>query len=494
MGVGALRKAGITAVPVVIVAALLQAGQAKTLAIRDVARLVLRGGTDPHAAGDINGDGKADVVIGDPAASRNDRHLSGSAYVLFGPLGRGSISLDTAVRRGFRIDGAGEEHFIGVEASGGGDINGDGLSDIVFGAALADPGVGRDEIDHRTRASAGRVYVVFGKRDRSNVDLQEFDRNIQGSQGFHIDGAFNRDLAGEEVAAVADMNGDGRDEVLVGAPFAGAAYVVFGKADPAPVDLLAFETGAQGALGYRIDHPIPPYDEDMSVDGLGDVNGDGRGDLGLGICPEFARCRTWVIFGKEDGESQNATELGRGGYRINGTEIVESLGKFSVRGPDFNRDGLADFGLVGERDAFVIFGKKTSETIATARLGRHGYRMRGGWGDVRGLGGPLDSLGGMGDVNRDGISDIIVGASEEGGTSPYRRPGAALVVFGKRDRRNVDLRRLGAAGYKLVGARRDSGVGETMAGPGDVTGDRRPDLLAGTLRALSYLVSGATFR
>ena len=189
--------------------------------------------------GDVNGDGVSDVAVGAASVDAPGRTDAGVVYVVFGgtPLGR----LDLRTAPGFRIvgprqgrnrplpvfqpDGPPKGAMAGSAVAGAGDVNADGLADILVGAPFA----GR-----RGRAFSGSAYVVFGKRSTSSVDLQRLGRG-----GFRIDGPRRDAAAATEVAGVGDVNGDGRADVVVSSDrvLRSAAYVVFGKASSAPVDL-----------------------------------------------------------------------------------------------------------------------------------------------------------------------------------------------------------------------------------------------------------------
>jgi hypothetical protein len=110
-------------------------------------------GTAVADAGDVNGDGISDLVIGAPGAGANGRVLSGSAYVVFGQGGPGPINLPTDAAGGFRIDGAASGDRLGTAVQSAGDVNGDQRADVLVGARGADP---------LSRVRAGAVYVVFG--------------------------------------------------------------------------------------------------------------------------------------------------------------------------------------------------------------------------------------------------------------------------------------------------------------------------------------------
>jgi hypothetical protein len=184
-------------------------------------------GSSVSAAGDVNGDGYADVIVGASLADPFGRGGAGAAYILYGDL---SGNLSDAYLDGrrtvpaLRILGADAGDALGTSVAAAGDVNGDGFDDLIVGAYLADPA---------GRVNAGSTYVVFGSavKDRT-VDLANL-----GSAGFRVDGSATNDLSGYSVAGAGDVNGDGYADLLVGASRAdpngladaGATYVVFGE-------------------------------------------------------------------------------------------------------------------------------------------------------------------------------------------------------------------------------------------------------------------------
>ena len=180
-------------------------------------------GSSVASAGDINGDGRTDVIVGAPWADPFSRTSAGSSYVVYGTTSPSNVDLASPLgSSGFRIDGAAGSTFSGDSVAAAGDINGDGRADVIVGAPLSDPS---------SRTNAGSSYVVYGTASPSNVDLAS-----RGSSGFRIDGAAAGDFSGDSVAPAGDINGDGRADVIVGAsgasPFsrtgAGSSYVIYG--------------------------------------------------------------------------------------------------------------------------------------------------------------------------------------------------------------------------------------------------------------------------
>ncbi|MCP4306559.1 MAG: hypothetical protein GY788_17155, partial [bacterium] len=170
------------------------------------------------------------------------------AYVVFGSGsgfgsdvgGRQVIDLTSlSASEGFIIQGDEGSDRAGYIVSSAGDVNGDGFDDLIIGAPLGDDG----------GSFAGEAYVVFGTdagfgtpdlASRQVIDLT----NLSAAQGFIIQGDEGSDRAGWSVSSAGDVNGDGFDDLIVGAPFgddggtyAGEAYVVFGGASPVNVDL-----------------------------------------------------------------------------------------------------------------------------------------------------------------------------------------------------------------------------------------------------------------
>ena len=408
------------------------------------------------AAGDVNGDGLADVIVGAPGANSD----AGRSYVVFGRSGSGTIDLSGLGSGGFVIEGGADGDRSGWGVAGGGDVNGDGLSDLIVGAPRAPNGEVR-----------GTGYVVYGRTETSLIALSD----TLGSQGFVIQGPDNGDFAGRSVAIAGDVNGDGLADVIVGAPFsdeggvdAGAAVVVFGSPLGAAVD------GANlGSHGFVIRGTTSNSVSCESVIGVGDVNGDGLADLGLGVWApaqwgSLAASESYVVFGQTGTTDVNLGSLGTQGLLIRArTEAWRFASNMRI-GPagDINGDGLADL-IVGTRLAdeerglsYVVFGQSQSGVVELddVAYGIGGFAIVGAGSDHQ----SGSSVHAAGDVNGDGLSDLIVGAPDAG--SPIAPgSGSSYVIFGSAVSQfaQTAVDQLGGSGDEALS---DGGIAKTLLG------------------------------
>ena len=346
-------------------------------------------GFSVKSAGDVNGDGFDDMIIGAYAADPDGKLSAGETYVVFGHSGEFSSAFDLSTLNGingFRIDGIDQSDQSGYSVSSAGDVNGDGLDDIIIGATGADPN-GDDE--------AGETYVVFGQSGgySSSINLS----TLSGSNGFRLDGIDAEDQSGYSVSSAGDINGDGFDDMIIGAYaadpggklYAGETYVVFGHSDGYSwsLDLSTLN----GTNGFRLDG-INAYDQSgCSVSSAGDINGDGFDDIIIGAKRATPggltyAGETYVVFGHSGGFS-SALDLstldGANGFRLPGIDGRDQSGCSVSSAGDVNGDGFDDM-IIGANEAdpngggsgetYVVFGGNFTGGAET-QVGDNGPNM-----------------------------------------------------------------------------------------------------------------------
>ncbi len=400
-------------------------------------------------AGDINGDGFSDLLIGAKQADSNGQSNAGKSYVIFGKAEGFNASLNLSTlngKNGFALNGIDTDDYSGTSVSFAGDINGDGFDDLIIGAANADP---------NNQYLAGSSYVVFGKMGGfgTNLNLSQ----LNGSNGFKLDGLAGRDRLGASVSSAGDINDDGFDDLIIGAfgadpnaqSYAGSSYVVFGKVGGFGASLNL--STLNGSNGFAL-NGINTYDNlGGSVSSAGDVNGDGFSDLIIGAAGadpngQESAGSSYVVFGKEGGfnSSINLSILnGSNGFALKGIDTYDNSGRPVSTAGDVNGDGFDDL-LIGASGAepngqsyagesYVVFGKaggfdaslNLSDINSSNGLVLNGINGDNDSGDRSG-----SSLSSAGDVNGDGFDDLMIGAYRAN-PNGQKWAGESYVVFGR---------------------------------------------------------------
>lgn len=425
---------------------------------------------------------KTNLKLIEPLEQRIAPAFSGSAVSL------GSLNGDN----GFKFSGNADIDFTGASVSSAGDVNGDGLDDVLIGAAYLNDGM----------TYTGGAYVVFGSATPGPFKLKASDLN--GTNGFLITGSADEDFAGVSVSAAGDVNGDGRDDIIIGAsgvgqnpPDYGAAYVVFGRTTPFPAKLSVDDLN--GNNGFVIYGEAQQDKFGTSVSTAGDINDDGYDDLiigATGAAGDVANSgAAYVVFGKSTFAMNNYVggPADSSGFKISGVSAADSAGGSVAGGGDVNGDGYDDvvIGASGANSggtdrgaAYVVFGKATFSTnVVLSNLASGGFRIEGLTNGDR-LGG---SVAIVGDINADGLADVGVGAKfadSDGNTDN----GAAYVLFGHTGAFPTALKTTaanfnGTKGFKLTGANDGDYAGGEIRGAGDINGDGRDDLIVGAENA-----------
>ncbi|MDQ0463476.1 Ca2+-binding RTX toxin-like protein [Caulobacter ginsengisoli] len=440
------------------------------------------------AAGDLNGDGIDDFVIGAPTADVPDGS-PGAAYVVFGTAGGFPASFSVSSldgTNGFKISGEipGDDL---AATFGHGDFNGDGIDDLAIGAIGADP----------HGSFSGAVYIVFGKDTAqagdfsANLDLS----TLTGPNGFQINGVSTNDQAGRWLSSAGDINGDGVDDVLIGTNKT-TAYVVFGRDTGVSGDFAASLdlSSLNGTNGFQITNATAASSA-SAVSRAGDVNGDGIDDLIVGDASADVNGTNsgaaYVLYGKDTSVS------GAFAASIAASSITGSTG-FTIRGPaasaaagfavgaagDVNGDGIDDV-IVSALDAsqagkvYVVFGQSggfASGFDLSTIDGTNGFRIDGQLN--RGLG---RFAQGAGDINGDGVDDIVI--SERALSSNN----AGYVVFGRNTAAEGDFAAAisitdldGSNGFRVEAVSASGFFGsQIIGGGGDFNDDGIDDLLFG---------------
>jgi len=388
-------------------------------------------------AGDVNGDGYADVIVG-AYLFENGETDEGRAYVYLGSAS-GLATTPAWTAEGNQIGAD-----FGSAIATAGDVNGDGYSDVIVGAERHD-NVETDE---------GRVYAYLGSAS-----------GLASTAAWTVESNQATALLGSSVAAAGDVNGDGYSDVIVGAPFydnvqgdEGRAYVYLGSTSGlATTPSWTGESNQPTALFGR------------SVATAGDVNGDGYADVIVGADlfdnGEADEGRAFAYLGSASGLSDSPVWTGEGG------QVGAQFGISVATAGDVDGDGYSDI-LVG---ASQLDNPETDEGQAYVYLGfASGPATTPAWtvdGDQPGQFSLFgSSVATAGDVNGDGYSDVIVGAA--GFDNGQTDEGRAQVHLGSASG-------LASLAWAAESNQSSASFGEAVATAGDVNGDGFSDVIVG---------------
>ncbi len=451
-------------------------------------------GYSVSAVGDLNNDGIGDVLLGAQYADRNAETAPGEAYVLFGRSDAFVPFFDLSTldgTNGFILRGTYYYEKIGEGFGTGGDLTGDGIDDLMLNFRGYDPD---DPI------ATGRVIILPGSE--SGFDSLIHPSQLPTADGLSFIISGDNGYLADPAAIGGDINGDGFQDLLTvlwkrdteTATSTSEAHVFLGSQQGLPTD-------EDQDLFLKITNETSYAHIDF-VNAIGDVNADGRDDFIVGASygayespgdsPQISRLA--VVFGSDFDPTDPVPVLdfsdfdGTNGFVFEepAHETPYPVKRLNNAVPlgDVNGDGIDDFSVAGgDHEAYVVFGTSAgfAPKLLTSDLnGQNGFILSGPPESYAG-----HTIGGAGDVNGDGLNDILIGGAQaESYDSRHEsyRAGVAYLVFGQENgfSATLDLQTLdGSSGYRLIGEDKYDRAGQSVAIAGDVNNDGFDDLLIG---------------
>ncbi len=441
-------------------------------------------GTSVSPAGDVNGDGIEDFLIGAPGP----QYDAGQTYLIYGQQGEfpdyqylsnvGTESLPGAV-----FIGTSDDDLLGYRVASAGDVNDDGFDDLVIGA-------------YQENTYTGAAYLVYGHATNLSGDI-----NLSDIDAGTLDGAVFRginifDYAGIAVTGGGDINNDGYDDIAIGAysteingGTSGSVYVIYGGSTnfSGAYSLANVGTTINGVtLNGSIGHGLGTY-----LSFAGDLNGDDYDDLLIGA--PYANNNagiSFLVYGRDAENLNGSHNIGTLGQTIqfNGPTDQEdqASGPFAPVG-DVNGDGYQDFLISamtapdGDRygTVYLIFGG--TEWSVNNDLSKVGNEIPGATFHGNEMGAYAGhAVAAAGDINHDGYDDFLIGQTYGDSAGQAFLIYGAPTLAGSHDLSEITNGTLYGAEFSGVDANDHAGYSVSAA---DINNDGYNDIIIGAADA-----------
>ena len=428
-------------------------------------------------SGDINNDSFSDLIIG-AYANGYGGGTSGKTYLIYGPVNENNVNISNA-NASWHGEAAGDNS--GITVAGVGDVNNDGFGDIVIGASSNDDG----------GDSSGKIYLIYGPTYDTNINLSNANASWYGESG--------GDFLGWSLSKAGDVNNDGFDDIIVGANGndyarngAGKAYLIYGQDYTGTFNISTANVSWHGEADDKLGDFVSNAD-DVNNDGFDDIligapnNDNGATWTGM----------IYLVYGPANGVNNNVSTANDSWYGENTLDNACSTVEIAAAG-DVKNDGFDDI-LIGVKvnddygnnigKVYLIYGQNyntTNVNLSTANASWYGEAA------VDRLG---DAVTGAGDFNNDGFDDILIASLRNGFGGNLA--GRIYLIYGPASGKNMNISNV--TNISWYGENQTDGAGKVLSSAGDVDNDGYNDILiasgndmGGTGAGKVYLIYGSS--